>query len=86
MSASFTSKHGTQSRYTNGRCRCDECRAGHAAYQSQWVSGECATAAELREWAHGLGFDIPRRIPKPLIDRWNRERPDRPYRGANPAT
>jgi hypothetical protein len=26
-------EHGTIGRYTNGKCRCDECRAGWAAYQ-----------------------------------------------------
>lgn len=26
------SDHGTQSRYNNGRCRCDACREAHTAY------------------------------------------------------
>ena len=28
----MTAAHGTYSRYTNGRCRCELCRAAKAAY------------------------------------------------------
>jgi hypothetical protein len=39
-----------------------------------------ATAAEIREWIRGLGLPVAARgsMPEQLLDRWDREHPDRP--------
>lgn len=38
------------------------------------------TLAQVREWARGLGLPVTRSGPLPpaLLDRWDREHPDRP--------
>ena len=80
---SAISEHGTPSRYTKGRCRCDACRAAGTAYAARRNSGEYAGRSDLSEFMRGLGWDksIPRAIPQVFVDRWNREHPDRPYIG-----
>lgn len=75
--------HGTLKAYKAG-CHCDACRAANAEYWAKWNAGPeaYATASEVREWFRGLGFDLPRVLPAPAIARWDREHPERPYRGA----
>ena len=75
-------QHGTRTAYNYG-CRCALCKEAESRY-SQAHRGHDGEAhiGELKVWAASLGFDLPanaRSIPKPLIDRWNREHPDRPY-------
>lgn len=37
MTTSPEIKHGTDSGYSNGKCRCGPCRAAHAASQRAWI-------------------------------------------------
>lgn len=85
---SGSSRHGTLSRYRRG-CHCDLCRAANTEYARRRREGQYATKSEVKEWMRGLGWDrpMPANIPQPIIDRWNREHPDRPYiGGATPPT
>lgn len=45
------------------------------------------SVAEMREWARGLGLPVPDRggrLPVGILDRWDREHPDRPARRGRP--
>jgi len=70
--------HGTHARYCNG-CRCAPCTKGHTEYTRGHRENDRAWLAEVKEWAYGLGFQLTGRARKPLIERYNREHPDRPY-------
>lgn len=35
-------RHGTNSAYTNRRCRCDDCREAHRAAWHKWAAGKRA--------------------------------------------
>jgi len=50
--------HGTYSRYTRGKCRCDACKAAHRDYQRAYRrSGrDKAVAARLGGCVPGLGW------------------------------
>lgn len=38
MMRGTTPPHGTNSRYSNQGCHCDECRRAHADYQKSWYA------------------------------------------------
>jgi hypothetical protein len=40
--------HGSYSTYTNGKCRCDECRRANAGYQRRARAARTARAASVK--------------------------------------
>jgi len=73
------SNHGTRIRYVHDSCRCDLCCKAMNDYYQEHRQNTRAYIADVREWARGLGFELTGRARKPLIDRYNREHPERPY-------
>lgn len=53
-------EHGTYSRYTSGRCRCDECRAAARAYMREYRRTHAARRQEdrlqTRDYSRALGI------------------------------
>jgi hypothetical protein len=64
-------------------CRCDECyeynQAASGAAQRRATPEGAASLDEVRQWGISLGLPLPSKgpVPQPLIDRWNREHPER---------
>lgn len=46
-----------------------------------------ATEREVRQWGVGLGLPVAARgkLPRGLVERWNREHPDRPFVDTRPS-
>jgi len=79
-------QHGTDSGYSYYGCRCEECCAKH--YETVRRSeiekkyGDSPSWGVLNQWALSLGFPrLPPIVPKTVADRWEREHPDRPFKG-----
>jgi hypothetical protein len=79
--------HGTATGYARG-CHCDDCREAKMAANAATRMRKKLTAApdsptpnEVRDYGRSLGLPINQNGPVPpgLIDRWNRDHPERPY-------
>lgn len=79
-------RHGSLAGYSAG-CRCEPCTDSKSASNGSYrlAHGRVPTGSvsrdEVRAFGMGLGLPIASRgfLPAGLIQRWNREHPDRPY-------
>ena len=59
--------HGTDSRYKKWHCRCPECRAGHALYESMRREARRAEARARALWGTPLILAAPYRAGRRLV-------------------